>query len=607
MRKKILVAIVLNVVIISVTLGIVSYLTVRNSIRRSLDDRLMLAKAIADCIDVCLQTNLNRLMDISLSGKIDFEHGSRDPARKALEAAYKYSLFTEGVFLLDKQGNTLLTYPPHDIYAENLSYINYVNQVISDGKPVISNVYTMEPIKKQVLFMMVPLKDRRDTVVGVAGGVLSPTNPFISTLLQRMKIEKNSFIEIIDSNEIVVASDYPARILTHDDNNGALTAMIRGYRSGIRPSTHFLPDIKGRESIKDVLVFVPLKIAPWGVIVGQEEKTVFAPAMSLRRNFVLIVIAFVFTSLIFGIGASTSIVRSLKALIAETNRIAAGDLSKPVGNLGSDEVLKLSKSFEIMRKELAGSLDRIQRQNVDLEQRVATRTEQIRKSRQKVGNLLKKLFSSQEEERKRIARAIHDEALQDILAILIRLEIYKAKPESFGQQQCEELRTIALKTIDDMHNIIQNLRPTVLDDLGLEAALQWLLDRHLKPKGISHFLKMNCPGDRRFSPQTERLLFLITQEAIINVARHACAQNVTVTIKADDANVKVTVEDDGRGFDIEEVLRSSPESMRGLGILGMKERTELVDGKFEIYSVPGEGTRLSVCVPNTPVEGNADE
>ena len=596
MRKKILVAIILNVIIISVTLGIISNLTVRDSIKRSLDDRLMLAKIIADYIDVSLQTNLNRLMDISLSGKIDFAHSNWEPARKALETAYKYSLFTDGVFLLDKQGNILLTYPPHDVYRENLSYINYVSQVLSEGKPVISNVYTIDPTKKQVLFMMVPLKDRRDTVVGVAGGMFSPSRAFISTLLQHMKIEKSGYIDIIDSNEIVVASDYPARILSHDDNGGALAAMIRHAQSGIRPCSHVLPGANGG-TIKDILAFVPLKIAPWGVIVGQEEKAVLAPATSLKRNIFFIVAAFIATSLLFGIGASTSIVRPLKALTAETDRIAAGDLSKGVGDLGSDEVLQLSKSFETMRKELAASLDSIQRQNLELEHRVAKRTEQIRKSREKVEGLLKKIFSTEEEERKRIARALHDDALQDMSAILINLDIYKARPESFSKQRFDELRAIVLKTIDDVHSMIQNLRPTVLDDFGLEAAIVWLLDKHLKAKGIEYKLEMNCPNDKRFPQKIERLLFLITQEAVINIARHAQAREVFVRFEADASKVSISVEDDGKGFAVDEVLRASPESMRGLGVLGMEERAGLLDAEFGIDSAPGKGTRISVCAP----------
>ncbi|HKN19289.1 MAG TPA: ATP-binding protein, partial [Dissulfurispiraceae bacterium] len=354
---------------------------------------------------------------------------------------------------------------------------------------------------------------------------------------------------------------------------------------------------KGGETIKDILAFVPLKVAPWGVIVGQEEKAVFAPATSLERHFFFIVAAFIATSLLFGIGVSTSIVRPLKALTAETNRIAAGDLSKEVGALGSHEVLQLSRSFETMRKGLAASLDSIHRQNLELEHRVAKRTEQIRKSQEKVESLLKKIFSTEEEERKRIARALHDEALQDMSAVLINLDIYKARPESFSMQRCDELRAIVLKTIEDIHSMIQNLRPTVLDDFGLEPAIVWLLDKHLKAKGVSCKLEMNCPDDKRFSPKIERPLFLITQEAVINIARHAQARNVFVTLEADKRKVSVTIEDDGKGFEVDEALRASSESMRGLGVLGMEERAGLLDAEFGIDSAPGKGTRISVCVP----------
>ena len=597
MRKKILVAIILNVIIISVTLGIISNLTVRDSISRSLDDRLMLARMIADYIDSSLQANLNRLMDISLSGKIDLTYSNWDSARKALETAYKYSLFTDGVFLLDRQGNILLTYPPQDVYGENLSYIDYVSQVLSEGKPVISNVYTIDPIKKQVLFMMVPLKDRRDTIVGVAGGMLSPGRAFISSLLQRMKIEKSGYIDIIDSNEIVVASDYPARILSHDDNGGALAAMIRRSQSGIRPYSHVLPGAKGGETIKDILAFVPLKRAPWGVIVGQEEKAVFAPAARLKQHFFFIVAAFIATSLLFGLGASTSIVRPLKALTAETNRIAAGDLSKEVGDLGSDEVLQLSNSFETMRKELSSSLDSIQRQNLELEHRVAKRTEQIQKSRLQIKRLLKKVISSQEHERARIARDIHDTVLQDLSAFLIKLDICKLQHNQVPITEVDEMRNILIDTMDNVNSVIKDLRPSILDDFGIDTAITWLLKNHLTEKGIDFYFDMDFPGKRRLPSEVEIILFRILQEAIINIERHANAENVFVSLDVGESFIEILVEDDGCGFDVDQLMSHPVEGGRGLGIIGMKERASLLGGKLFIHSMPSWGTRVCMQIP----------
>src|SRR3989304_193319 len=215
MQKKIIIGIILNVVVISATLGIISYLAVRESIERSLQSRLALAKIISNYVEVVLNKNLYRLNDISLSGKINLDDRDWRPEKKMLETAYRYSLFTEGVFLLDKHGNELLTYPPHVDYFSNLTYISYVNQVLQTGRPVISNVYTIEPPRKKVIFMMMPLRDSEGRINGIAGGILGPTEHFLHERLQSGKIETNSYIEIIDANEIVVASGNPLRVFQH--------------------------------------------------------------------------------------------------------------------------------------------------------------------------------------------------------------------------------------------------------------------------------------------------------------------------------------------------------------------------------------------------------
>jgi signal transduction histidine kinase len=603
MQKKITVAIIVNVIVISSTLGIISYLTVHSSINRSLQNRLMLAEIIADYIESSLQNNLNRLYDISLSGDVDLTDNNWEPENKALETAYKYSLFTDGVFLLDKHGNELLTYPPHDEYFHNLSYINIVNQVLLEGRPAISNVFTVEPIREKVIFMMVPLRDRENNVVGVAGGVLNPSYPFISQILRSVKIGKDSYIEVVDRNEVVVASHNPANVLKHHDHEGEVSNMIKECRPGIRQCRHGFSHADTGGKNYDMLAVVPLKIAPWGVVVGEAENELFAPAKKLQKNFLVLVIIFIFTSIVFAVGMSKSIVRPLKSLISATNRIAAGDLSKSVGNLGSDEVLKLSNSFDDMRKRLAESLESIQSYNAELEHRVAVRTEQIRKSQKQVEHLLKKVISSEEEERKRIARGLHDEILQDLSAFLIKLDICRLDPGRVNTEQIDDMKSIIVKTLDDIHHVIQNMRPLILDDFGLEAAIVWLLDKHLGSKGIDYYLGVDKFSKKRFAARIEITLFRIAQEAIINIARHADAKNVLIALTADDRWVSVCIEDDGRGFDATEILKHPVESRRGLGILGMMERAALSDGKLLVHSVPGDGTRISVRVPLNPVEG----
>ncbi len=599
MQKKLIIAVLLNVIIISATLGIVSYYAVHESIQRSLENRLALARIISNYVEVFLNNNLYRLKDISLSGNLDPNSRDLQHEKRMLETVYKYSLFTEGVFLLDKHGNELLSYPPHVDYFSNLTYITYVNEVLRTGKPIISNVYTIEPIKKKVIFMMTPLRDSEGRVNGIAGGILGPTEHFLNELLQSGKVETKSYVEIIDSNEIVVASDNPARVFQHHAHDSTLSKMILECKSGMMECRHGFSHPDAVKRPVDRLAFVPLTVAKWGVIVGEAEHDIFGPASGLEKKFFLLVFVFIGVSAFFSIGASLNVVRPLRSLIASTNKIAAGDLSTPVGDLGSDEILQLSKSFDDMRIKLAESLESIKTQNLELENRVAIRTRQIRESGHKIEHLLKKVITSQEDERRRIARDLHDTILQDTSAFLIKLDICRVHPDQITVEKIDAMRKIALETIDNIHSVIKDLRPTILDDLGLDSAITWLLATHLQEKGIQYYLDIESPLIKRLPPTVEITLFRILQEAIINTSRHSNAENVFVVLDAKETAVHITVEDDGDGFDVDALLGRPIENAKGLGIIGMKERASLLDGRLMVYSMPGEGTRVCMEIPLT--------
>lgn len=594
MRKKIIIAIILNVLIISATLGIISYLSVRESIERSLRNRLALARTISNYVEVFLYNNFSRLHDVSLSGNITLKDKNWGHEKKMLETVYRYSLFTEGVFLLDKHGNEVQTYPANISYLSNLTYIGYVNDVLIYGKPVISNVYTIEPIKKQVVFMMTPLRDGEGRVAGVVGGILGLTDRFLSQLLQSAQIDNSIYIEIIDSNDVVVASADPSHMLQPHKHGGALSDMIMKGEAGIVTAEHISSSAGPAEEGMDRLAFVPLSIAKWGVVVGQSESDLLAPAINLKRKFLLIVFIFVGTSIVFAFGMTMNIVKPLRSLISSTDKIASGDLSTPVGDLGSDEILRLSKSFDDMRKKLAISLESVKNQNIELEHRVARRTQEIRKSRQKIEHLLKKIISSQEEERKRIARGLHDTILQDILAFLIKLDICKLRVDLVTTEKIDEMRNIAMKAVDNAHSVIADLRPSILDDLGIVSAVEWLAEKHLREKGINVFMDVQSSPIRRLSAEAEITLFRIVQESIINIERHANAGNVIIVFVTRDHYLSISVEDDGKGFDADQLLKHPMEDGRGLGLMGMKERASLLDGVCRINSRAGKGTRMSV-------------
>lgn len=603
MRKRITLSIILGIFTILIGLGVVSYLSVNDSIQHSLENRLMLANIIGKYFDSILETNLTRLYDISASGDIDFGDKDPEPAKKALKKAYEYSIFTDRVFLLDIYGNVVMTYPHKDEGKINLMGIPYVSKTILEGKPVVSDVYTFESTQRKVIFAFVPLRNREGKIIGVAGGEIDPTHYTFTQIIKSIPAGATTNIELVDSHGTIVASSDSQRILTSSDHNKFLGNLIASGKSSVGTCHRCHTEQENSlERTNDMLAFVPLTSAPWGISVREPQAIVFAPSTKLKKGFLLLSLLSIATALVLGIGLSRGIVKPVQSLIFATERIGKGNLSDPVTASSKDEIGTLARSFDVMRIKLHESLESIHRHNIELENRVMERTQQIRLSRSKVENLLKKLISSQEDERKRIARELHDDILQDVSAFLIKLDTCKVYPENITIEKIEEMRRIALMTIDGIHDVIQNLRPSVLDDLGLEAAIKWLLDKHLGGKGINHYLTIHAEKDKRFDPRIEITLFRIIQESITNIARHSDAENVVVLLKSEGNCVVVNIEDDGEGFDVDSVLSHATDGGRGLGIMGMKERASLLDGKLHIFSSPGQGTKVSLTIPLTTLE-----
>jgi signal transduction histidine kinase len=393
-------------------------------------------------------------------------------------------------------------------------------------------------------------------------------------------------------------------MFTHCDRNSFFTTIIRERKERVA-TCHVCHEAGNRkEKLSTVLAFVPLETAPWGISVQELKADVFASSANLKRLFIILGFIFIGTALILTVGISRSIVNPLKELIRGADRIARGDLSNPIAPQGSDEIGVLSQSFETMRGKLLESGKRIHRHTQELETRVKERTRQINESQRRAENLLKKLISSQEEERKRIARELHDGTLQELSAALMRVDICRLRPEQVTVEKIDTIRGIIVNAHDGLLETMQNLRPSLLDDLGLIAAVQSLLDIHLGDKGIHYFFNTVGVKDIRFRPEVEIILFRIMQEAVVNIARHSHAENVFILFRCDKNTVYAEIEDDGIGFDLSSVFGHAPEARdrRGLGILGMKERALLIGGEMEICSQPNLGTKIGIRIPLKPAE-----
>ena len=195
------------------------------------------------------------------------------------------------------------------------------------------------------------------------------------------------------------------------------------------------------------------------------------------------------------------------------------------------------------------------------------------------------VIKAQEEERKRIARELHDETSQSLTSLIIGLRmVEEVLPEDSTEirQRLNSITDLAHQTLNEVHNMAIRLRPSVLDDLGLAAALRSYAKEFTQNTGIKVELQM-LSMTVRLSPEMETVLYRVIQEALTNVARHAEAENCRVTLRRKDDMLQGIIEDDGKGFDPQQVMMSE-EKGRGLGLHGMKERIELVGGSLELES-----------------------
>ena len=230
-----------------------------------------------------------------------------------------------------------------------------------------------------------------------------------------------------------------------------------------------------------------------------------------------------------------------------------------------------------------------------MQRRLQLQTEELRYSKQQLQQLASHQEIIKEEERKRIAREIHDELGQNLLALRIDASMLHART-SARHPRLNEKTKIALDQIDatirSVRSIINDLRPPVLD-LGLQAAIEWQVDEFQRRSGIGcAMLVRDNEFDRGMDERSATALFRILQESLTKVLRHACARRVEVELRREPGYFHMRITDDGIGLRPDRV-RSS----KTFGLQGMRERLRMLDGSLEIGGAPGGGTELRIAIP----------
>jgi PAS domain S-box-containing protein len=224
--------------------------------------------------------------------------------------------------------------------------------------------------------------------------------------------------------------------------------------------------------------------------------------------------------------------------------------------------------------------------------------EALRESEKQLRHLSSQLLTAQETERRRISRELHDELGQALTLMKIRLrpiEEKLRKDQGAIRRECQNILQYIDQIIENVRRLSRDLSPSILEDLGLTAALRWLIDTFIKNDSIK--VSVNIADiDNFFSQDQQIIIYRIAQEALTNIGKHAGAKNVSLVTQIDDTRVFLCIEDDGEGFDVARATMEEP-SERGLGLAIMDERARMLGGSLEIWSQKGKGARITLSIP----------
>jgi signal transduction histidine kinase len=560
--------------------------------------RLSVATTVAAHFDAELTDDLEVLQ--RLSAAIAPTLDDRDPAteRRLLREAHNQLRHRDAVYLLDARGQVLAEEPQASVSGAPRGDDPLVAEVIRSGRPRLSGLDVGE--RGGMIHELVPIRNWKGEVIGVAGGTFRPERRDLAKTLRHLPRGETGLADLVDASGRIVAS-------TERGRAGRLSECAQRFgqlAADKRTLTGRCADCHDEEGVDlrpaEHLTFAAVGGAPWGVVVRQPVAEAL-PSEGLPWYAVLgLLAAHVAVAAAFAWGAARSVTHPVAVLTDHAERIAGGELDWPIPRLGEDEVGRLGKSLERMRQNLKENIERVAEVNAGLEQRVAERTRELNaanaelKEREEArGQLLRKVITAQEDERKRIARELHDETTQTLAVLAMGLEAAQDALRAGRSPRLDEVKAVAVRTLEDVHRIILDLRPSVLDDLGLLSAVRWYADRQLGSRGIA--VRCEFGEMRRLPPEMETALFRICQETMSNVARHAQASAVLVQVGREGGEVVIEIEDDGKGFDPETVAER--EGRKHWGLLGIRERAEILGGTARIESAPGQGTRVEVRIP----------
>jgi len=387
-----------------------------------------------------------------------------------------------------------------------------------------------------------------------------------------------------DSSIIHQIKSQATSILLQEVHTSATIDALRG-----KTDTRIINDYRG---IPVLSSYTPLKIpgVQWVILAEIDTSEAFSSVFLLRERLILLGIVILFVAAVVGVVISRTISKPILSLAKATEKFGKGDLSHRATAKSDDEIGLLAATFNRMAENTMQNTAQLQREII--ERRRAE--DEVTTSRERLRNLSAHLQTVREEERKGIAREIHDELGQTLTTLKLNLALLKedagfSNPQTGGK--ISSMVDLIDATIKSVKRMITALRPRLLDDLGLTAAIEWQSGEFQQRTGITCNVSI-YPENMKVDPERSTAVFRILQETLTNVARHSNATTVDVSLTQNDGELELLVSDNGKGITNDQM--NDPKSF---GLIGIRERAYYWGGSVEIRGSQSHGTVVAVRFP----------
>ena len=463
--------------------------------------------------------------------------------------------FNGGLAYLDKDRRILATTVPSEFW--NWITENSIELATSaDSEPVFSAPF-LDPGSKRLFVIVSQMIPARDVVVA---GAFSPETLAHTTLASSYPDSTHVTIFLLDPMQQVLFSSGPLATSNIAPDHPGVAEALRG-ESG----TTYIK----QENVEHVIAYSPIAPAGWALITEEEWEMVVSPSLQITQMAPLVIVPAFILALIALWFVASRIVQPLQRLESKAAALAWGD-------------------FEAIQDSVGGisEVQHLQKELTEMSRKVQAAQEGLR-------DYIGAITSAQEEERLRLARELHDDTIQSVIALKQRVQLaQKSVKDQTSRRTLGELENLAEQTIENLRRMTRALRPIYLEDLGLVTALEMLV-RETSQNNTVDIRFRKTGEERRLSHEVELAFYRIAQEALSNVVRHSQATQAELLIVFREKETRLEVQDNGIGFE----MPKSPTDFAPnghFGLLGMRERADLMGARLEVESAPGKGTKLKV-------------